>query len=137
MTTIHANNSRDAFGRIENMVAMAGLNFPVEAIRQQMTSALDMVIQVSRLTGSVRKMVSVSEITGMNQDVVLMQDIFRFKQTGMTADGKAQGHFEVCGIRPQLLPKLEAEGVHFPDMFFQHRKLGPESGYEYPADFAG
>ncbi len=137
MTTIHANSSRDAFGRIENMVAMAGLNFPVEAIRQQMTSALDMVIQVSRLTGSVRKMVSVSEITGMNQDVVLMQDIFRFKQTGISEDGKAEGVFEACGIRPQLLPKLEAEGVYFPDMFFQHRVLGETTGYEYPNDFAG
>ncbi len=124
MTTVHANTTRDAFLRIENMVCMAGLNFPIRAIRQQMCSALDILIQLGRLTGGRRKIVSIAEVTSMEGDVILVQEIFRFAQSGVDPDGHAQGCFEVCGIRPQILSRLEEEGTHMPDNFFQGRKLG-------------
>ncbi|MBI4558838.1 MAG: CpaF family protein [Candidatus Hydrogenedentes bacterium] len=128
MTTVHANNPRDAFRRVENMVSMAGLNFPVHTIRQQMASAMNLSVHLARLTGGRRKVVSVSEVTGMEGDVILLQDIFRFRQTGVGADGHAQGFMEACGVRPHIVNRLEAEGVHFPDNFFAGRVLGPREG---------
>ncbi len=121
MTTVHANSPRDAFMRVENMVAMAGLNFPVAAIRQQMASAIDILIHLARLTGGRRRVVCVSEVTSMEGDKILLQDIMRFRQTGVGPDGHAAGHFEICGVRPQVLPRLEAEGMEFPDRFFHQR----------------
>jgi pilus assembly protein CpaF len=127
MTTVHANNPRDALHRIENMVSMAGLNHPVQAIRQQMCSALDILVHLGRLTGGRRKIVSIAEITSMEGDMVLLQELFRFKQTGVGADGHAEGFAEACGVRPQLLDRLEKEGLTFSPDFFQHRVLrGPE-----------
>ncbi len=126
MTTVHANSPRDAFMRLENMVSMAGLNFPVHAIRQHMSSALDILIHLGRMTGGGRKILAVSEVTNMEGDMILLQDLFRFNQTGIDADGHAEGYFETCGVRPQLLERFEREGVHLPDDFFQRRVL--ESG---------
>lgn len=126
MTTVHANNPRDAFMRLENMVSLAGLNFPVTAIRQQISSALNVLIQVSRMTGGRRRVTHISEVSHMEGEVILMQDIFRFQQTGVSADGHAEGHFEACGVRPHLLNQIEAEGVYLPDHFFHRRVL--ESG---------
>ena len=123
MTTVHANNPRDALRRIENMVSMAGLNYPVHVIRQQAASALNLVVHLARMTGGRRKIVSIVEITGMEGDTMCMQDIFRFQQTGVGADGHAEGQFEVCGVRPQLLPRLEAEGIRMPANLFQRRVL--------------
>jgi pilus assembly protein CpaF len=123
MTTVHANSPRDAFMRLENMVSMGGLNFPIQAIRQQMTSAIDILIHLSRLTGGHRKVVYISEVTNMEGEMVLMQDIFRFRQTGLGPEGHAKGHFEVCGIRPGVLARIEAEGITFPDGFFQQRTV--------------
>ncbi|KPK86348.1 MAG: pilus assembly protein CpaF [Phycisphaerae bacterium SM23_33] len=123
MTTVHANNPRDALRRVENMVSMAGLNYPMRAMRQQMSSALDLVIHLSRLTGGKRKVVSVAEITGIEGDTICLQDLFRFNQTGVGQDGHAMGHFEVCGVRPQLLERLRAEGVSMPEDAFQRRIL--------------
>jgi pilus assembly protein CpaF len=123
MTTVHANSPRDAFMRLENMVSMGGLNFPIQAIRQQMTSAIDILIHLSRLTGGRRKVVYISEVTNMEGEMVLMQDIFRFRQTGLGPEGHAKGHFEVCGIRPAVLARIEAEGITFPDSFFQKRTV--------------
>ena len=123
MTTVHANTARDALNRLENMVSMAGLNFPVHAIRQQTVSALNILIQLERLTGGRRKIVTIAEITGMEGETILMQDIFRFRQTGVGPDGHAMGHFEVCGIRPMTAERFEWEGRPLPKTFFQHRVL--------------
>jgi len=123
MTTVHANNPRDALRRIENMVSMAGLNYPVHAIRQQTASALNLVVHLSRLMGGRRKVTSVSEITGMETDMVVMQEVFRYHQTGVGADGHAVGAFEACGVRPKLMAKLLAEGSRLPDDLFQRRLL--------------
>jgi pilus assembly protein CpaF len=124
MTTVHANNPRDALRRIENMVSMAGLNYPVHAIRQQAASALNIVLQLGRTTGGRRKLLSIVEVTGMEGDALCMQDLFRFRQTGVDAEGHAVGQFEACGVRPQLLPKIESEGMELPPDLFQRRILG-------------
>ncbi len=123
MTTVHANNPRDALRRIENMVSMAGITYPIHAIREQISSALHVLIHVERLTGGRRKVVNVAEITGMESDTICLHDIFRFNQTGVGKDGHACGQFEACGVRPHLLNKLKAEGVEVPLNFFQHRTL--------------
>jgi len=123
MTTVHANSTRDAVRRIENMVSMAGLNFPVQAIRQQMAAAINLMVQVARLTGGRRKLLSISEVTGMEGDTFCMQEIFRFRQTGIDGEGNATGHFEACGIRPQCLERILAEGIRLPPDMFRHRVL--------------
>jgi pilus assembly protein CpaF len=123
MTTVHANSARDALRRIENMVSMAGLKYPVHVIRDQMASTLDLLVHVARMTGGRRKILSVSEVTGMEGEVILMQDLFRFRQEGIDASGHARGHFEACDIRPQMLERMRAEGVTLPASVFQRRKL--------------
>jgi pilus assembly protein CpaF len=123
MTTVHANNPRDATRRIENMVSMAGLNFPIHVIRQQMTSALNLVVHIARLTGGERKVTNISEITGMEGDQFSLQDIFRYRQTGIDRQGRAKGVFQVCGVRPQLLTRMEAEGIELPQEMFQRRNV--------------
>lgn len=126
MTTVHANNPRDALRRIENMVSMAGLNYPIHVIRDQIASALDVVIHLDRLTGGGRKVVSVAEVTGMEGETVCLQEIFRFNQLGIDENGNAEGEFEACGARPQLLAKLEREGVKLPHQMFQKHVLSQE-----------
>jgi pilus assembly protein CpaF len=123
MTTVHANSPRDALRRIENMVSMAGINYPVHAIREQISSALDLLVQVERLTGGVRKVTHIVEITGMEGDVVCLHELFRFKQIGVNDDGNAYGHFEVCGVHPHLLDRLKARGVNMPSDLFHQRVL--------------
>jgi pilus assembly protein CpaF len=123
MTTVHANNPRDATRRIENMVSMAGLNYPIHVIRQQMSSALDLLVQIERLTGGKRRITHIAEITGMETDQFSLQNIFVFKQTGVDAHGHAAGHFESCGVRPQLLQRFKAEGIELPAELFQRQKL--------------
>ena len=123
MTTVHANNPRDALRRIENMVSMAGINYPVRAIREQVSSALDVLIHVGRLTGGSRKIMKIVEMTGMEGDTICLHDIFRFNQTGVDNNGNAYGHFEACGVRPRLLDRLKAEGVEVPPGLFQRRVL--------------
>jgi len=123
MTTVHANNPRDALRRIENMVSMAGLNFPVHAIREQISSALDVLIHVGRLVGGSRKIIQIVEIMGMEQDTICLQDIFRFKQIGVDESGNAYGDFEVCGVRPRLLNRLKIHGIEMPPDTFQQRIL--------------
>jgi pilus assembly protein CpaF len=124
MTTVHANNTRDAIRRIENMVAMAGLNFPVHAIRDQVSSAINLLVQVGRITGGRRKVKNITEITGMEGDAVCMQDVFRFRQTGVNQEGHATGHFEACGVRPHCLERIVAEGIQIPQDMFRARMLG-------------
>ena len=123
MTTVHANNPRDALRRVENMVSMAGLNFPVQAIRQQMASALNLVVHIGRLTGGGRRILAISEITGMEGDTLCLQDVFRFRQTGVHDDGHAKGQFEACGVRPQCVERLAAEGMTLPNEMFRQRIL--------------
>jgi pilus assembly protein CpaF len=124
MTTVHANNTRDAIRRIENMVSMAGLNFPMHAIRDQISSAINLLVQVGRITGGRRKIKSITEITGMEGDAVCMQDIFRFKQSGVNSEGHATGHFEACGVRPHSLDRIVSEGIQLPHDMFRARMLG-------------
>lgn len=111
MATVHANTPRDALSRVENMVGMAGLNLPPKAVRQQISSAIVAVIQVSRLPDGKRKILSIQEITGMEGDVITMQEIYTFEQTGVTADGTVQGHFRATGIRPKFADRLRVYGV--------------------------
>jgi len=114
MTTVHSNSSRDALRRVENMVSMAGLEFPLRVLREQMASTLDLLVHVARLTGGRRKVVSISEIVGMDPEGIQLQEIFCFRQTGVDAAGDAAGHFEAAGIRPRVLERMRAEGVELP-----------------------
>jgi pilus assembly protein CpaF len=123
MTTVHANNPRDALRRLENMVSMAGLNFPVQAIREQISSALDVLVHLGRLAGGGRKVLEIVEITGMEGDTICLHDLFRFSQKGVDVNGNAYGDFEVCGVRPHLLSKLKAHGIEMPPDMFQRRIL--------------
>ena len=111
MTTVHANTPRDALSRVEQMIGMSGIDIPARAARQQIASALDVVVQVARLSDGRRKVVSLSELTGMEGEVVTMQEIFRFRQTGVSGDGIVQGRFEATGIRPRFLDHVSAHGL--------------------------
>ena len=111
LTTIHANSPRDALYRLDTMVAMANLNIPEHAVRQQIASAVNLVVQVSRMSDGTRKVTSISEITGMEQDVITMQEIFAFQKTGIDADGRVIGTFRATGIRPKCSEAL-ADGGH-------------------------
>ena len=123
MTTVHANSPRDSLRRIENMVSMAGLNYPITAIREQLSSALDLLIQLERMTGGRRKVVKIVEITSMEGDTICLHDIFQFNQTGVDDEGHARGQFEACGVRPLLLNRLQAKGVEVPLDLFKRRVL--------------
>ena len=101
LTTIHANSPRDALYRLDTMVAMANLNIPEKAIRQQIASAINLVVQIARMSDGTRKVTAISEITGMEGDVITMQDIFVFERTGIAPDGKVRGRFRATGIRPK------------------------------------
>ena len=123
LTTIHANTPRDAVSRMETMVGMAGFEMPIWVIRKQVASAINIVVQVSRLIGGARRIMKISEITGMEQDVVSMQDIFEFVQTGLDEDRNAKGHFQATGVRPACLAKLETSGYVIPHELFERRIL--------------
>jgi len=119
LTTIHANSPRDALTRLETMVAMANLNIPENAIRRQVASALDMIIQVSRMSDGTRKLINISEVVGMEGDVVTMQDIFEFRKTGIGEKGEVLGEFLPSGIRPRLSERLLAAGIRLPAGIFE------------------
>lgn len=110
LTTVHSNSPRDALGRIENMVLMAGFELPISAIREQMASALHLIIQIARLSDGSRRITHVTEVAGMEGNLVTLQDIFVFKQTGIDPDGKVLGGIQPTGIRPQFAEQLEAFG---------------------------
>jgi pilus assembly protein CpaF len=118
LTTIHANTPRDALSRLENMIGMADLNLPHQAARQQIASAISVVVQGMRLIDGKRKITSIQEITGMEGDVITMQEIFAFHQTGVGPDGAVLGHFQATGIRPRLMDRLLAFGVQISDDIF-------------------
>jgi len=132
MTTVHANDTRDAIGRIEMMVGMAGFDLPIWIIRRQIASAIQLIVQAARLSGGARKIIKISEIVGMEEDVVSMQDIFVFKQTGVDEDRVAQGYFYCTGIRPKCLEALESAGVKVPVEMFERRILTGQRAGESP-----
>ena len=118
LTTVHANTPRDALTRIETMIAMGATNLPERAMRQQISSAIQVVVQQTRLSDGSRKVTSVSEITGMEGDIITMQEIFLFEKVGVTQDGKVIGRFRATGVRPKCSERLKASGIHLPaDMF--------------------
>jgi len=120
MTTIHANTPRDALTRLESMVAMGNLNMPEKSVRQQMVSAISIVVQVSRMSDGSRKVVNISEITGMEENVVSMQEIFSFNRKGIGPDGKVVGVFQPSEIRPKFLERLRIAGIFLPPGLFEH-----------------
>jgi pilus assembly protein CpaF len=123
MTTLHANTPRDAQARLETMIMMAGLDLPIKAMRQQICSAVDLIVQANRLQGGPRKITSIVEVMNMEQDVIIMQEIFRFKQLGIDQNGRAYGQFETTGVRPSFVTRLEAAGIKLPSNLFQERVL--------------
>ncbi|UCC85409.1 MAG: CpaF family protein [Gemmatimonadota bacterium] len=118
LTTIHANSPRDALSRLETMILMAGTNLPPRAMREQMASALDVVIQVARLSDGSRKVASISEVVAMEGDIVTMQEIFTYSRRGITSEGKVVGQFVASGARPQFTDKLEVSGIRLPSEMF-------------------
>ena len=118
LTTLHANTPRDALARLETMISMAGFNLGEKGMRQQIANAINVIIQVSRLTDGKRKVVSISEITGMEGDVITMQEIFVYEREGMTEDGAVVGRFRATGIRPKFTERLARYGVHLPTSVF-------------------
>jgi pilus assembly protein CpaF len=123
MTTVHANSPRDALGRIEVMVAMAGYDLPIRALRQQVGSAINVIVQAARLTGGKRRVTKVSEITGMEGDQIQIQDLFLYEQTGVDQNGCATGHFIVTGIRPKCLERIESRGISLPSDLFMRKQI--------------
>lgn len=128
MTTIHANNTRDAVQRVETMVMMSGFDLPARAIRQQFASAVHLIVQASRLTGGPRKITNITEVQGMEGDVVTMQDLFKFEQLGVSHSGKAYGNLMATGVRPGFLERLKAHGADIDADWFTPRVLVQDSG---------
>ena len=118
MTTVHANTPRDSLSRLEQMIGMAGLEISPRSIRQQIASAINVVIQVERMEDGRRRVISLSEIVGMEEDVITMQEIFRFKRRGRTSDGMIEGDFETTGVRPRFIEVLSSRGIHVPNSIF-------------------
>jgi len=123
MTTVHANSPRDAQARLETMIMMAGMELPVKAMRQQIASAVDVIIQANRLQGGPRKILSITEVMNMEQDMIIMQEVFRYKQLGIDQNGRAYGQFEATGVRPAFMGRLEAAGIKLPTNLFSERVL--------------
>ncbi len=124
LTTIHANSPRDCLMRLETMVSMAGLNISDVSLKRYISSAVDVIIQATRLVDGTRKVISVQEVTGMEGDIITMQEIFAFEQTGVDSKGMVEGHFTGRGIRPKFSEKLNRMGTPFPPDIFEARKLG-------------
>ncbi len=123
LTTIHANTPRDCLTRIETMVAMAGLNLATKALRHYISSAIDVLIQMTRLSDGTRKLTSVTEVTGMENETITLQEIFRFEQTGIDGNRRVRGHFSATGLRPRFVEKFEALGMPTPADLFNPAKI--------------
>src|SRR5437016_2244122 len=119
LTTIHASTPRDALARLETMIQMTGMRSSERAMRQQIAAAINLVVQVARLTDGTRRIVSISEITGMEGETTAMQEIFQFERTGVDASGKVLGRFRTTGIRPRFAERLKASGLQLPRVFFE------------------
>lgn len=123
MATVHANTPRDALTRLENMMGMAGFNLPTKAMREQISSALTAIVHITRLSDGQRKVTNIKEITGMESEVITMQDIFVYEQTGVSDKGVVQGHLKATGIRPKFIERLRVHGVQISDSLFDPTKL--------------
>lgn len=123
MTTLHANTPREGLSRLETMIMMGGIELPIKAMRQQISAAVDLIIQANRLQGGPRKITSITEVNNMEQDVIIMQEIFRYRQLGIDQNGRAFGQFEATGVRPSFVPRLEQKGVKLPSNMFAERVL--------------
>jgi len=123
LTTIHANSPRDGVARMETMIMMTGFELPLKAMRTQVASAVDLIVQASRLQGGPRKITYITEIVGMEQDTVVMQDIYRFIKDGIDETGRAYGRFVATGVRPTFMDRLEAAGVRLPSSAFRERVM--------------
>jgi pilus assembly protein CpaF len=123
LTTVHANSPRDALARLETMILMAGANLPDRAMREQISSALDLIIQVTRLADGTRKITSVVEVTGMEGPVTATQEIFRYRRRGITPEGQVIGDFETTGVRPQFMERLRVAGVEISNDLFAEAVL--------------
>lgn len=119
MTTIHANNARDGISRLENMIAMAGIEMPLKAVRSQISSAVNLIVQASRLQDGSRRMTSITEITGMEGDVISMQEVFRFQRTGLTPENKIVGHFTATGVRSHFSERFRLWGYDLPAEIYE------------------
>jgi pilus assembly protein CpaF len=117
MTTAHANSPRDTLSRIETMCLMAGMELPVRAIREQIASAVDLIVQQERMKDGTRKVTFITEVSGMEGDVITMTDLFSFEQTGYE-NGKVVGRLRPTGLRPKFMDKIEAVGIHLPPTIF-------------------
>ena len=118
MATIHANTPRDAISRLEQMIGMAGLPMTVASIRGQIAAAIQLIVQLSRLSDGKRRVMSIAEITGLEGDIIQMQEIYKFVRTGTAPDGAVQGHFQATGVRPRFLTDLVAMGIKIPGAYF-------------------
>lgn len=118
LTTVHANTTRDALNRLETLVLMAGMDLPLRAIRQQVASAIDLIVQQERMRDGSRRVTQCSEVLGMEGDTIIMQDIFRFEQTGIDENGKIQGELRPTGLRPRINERIELAGIHLPPSVF-------------------
>ena len=125
LTTIHANNARDALSRVETMVSMGGMNIATAGLRHYISSALDVIIQLTRLSDGTRKVTGVSEVTGMQGDIISLQEIFSYEQLGLDQAGKVKGQFKATGIRPKCMERLKARGVQLPADVFNPEKVYP------------
>jgi len=123
LTTIHANSPRDAIARLETMIMMAGFDLPLKPMRMQIASAIDLIVQAARLQGGPRKITHITEIVGMEQDTVVMQDIYKYEKEGLDETGRAYGKFIATGIRPAFMNRLEAAGVRLPSSAFRERVM--------------
>src|SRR5687767_4848172 len=123
LTTIHANSPRDALYRLDTMVAMTNLNLPDRAVRQQIASAVNLVVQISRMPDGTRKVTAISEITGMERDIITLQDIFVFEKTGIGEDGRVFGRYRATGLRPKCAERIAAAGINLPVAMFEHQHV--------------
>ena len=123
LTTTHANTPRDAIARMETMIMMSGFDLPIKAMRTQIASAVDLVIQANRLQGGPRKVTRITEICGMENDTIVMQDIFKFEKMGVDENGRAKGRFLCTGVRPKCMDKLEGMGIKLPASIFRERVM--------------
>lgn len=123
LTTVHANSPRDALGRIEQMIGMSGLDLPAKSMRAQIASAINVVLQIKRFQDGTRKLTSVQEITGMEGEIITMQEIFKFEQTGVNAEGAVQGKFLATGLRPHFFAAFEANGIPIPSAILSGRSF--------------
>ena len=123
LTTVHANSTRDALYRLDTMVAMANLNIPERAVRQQIASAINLIVHLGRLADGTRKVTAITEVTGMEGEVISLQDLFVFERSGINPQGKVCGRFRATGIRPKISERLITAGYPLPSEMFEHVKL--------------